>query len=242
MRILILAITAAMLAAGCVTQGDAFPSATTEGSAASADLEASSQRAADENDATTTNETDSGAPAEPPADGENGTAPADDAAAGADEPADAASPAPEPQPWALSQTFVLGWAQALAGPDGTEVHGTTAEGYCPDARFAVPAGATVLRVTTEGQPADADSAGAGVLVIDLTHPDGTVTSMSPVSPDPQAMPTSFDAADPAVGGWAFHARALGPAVNQAYSATVELEGLAVEPPALIESASGCTSA
>lgn len=144
----------------------------------------------------------------------------------------------EAQPWTLDAPFRLGWAQAVGGPEGREVHGTTSAEYCPDAWFTPPAGTSALRLTATGEAAHA-TPGGGFLVVDVTLPDGSLETFGPFWPEHEAFAKHYATSEPQPGAWSLHVRAIGPVVDQALDIMLTLEGASVEIPLLSVGAPAC---
>lgn len=146
-------------------------------------------------------------------------------------------------PWNLTAQARVGWLVAAgAGGAGAPSQGQKDAEHCPDAAFGVPAGAKMLRVTLAGEPLDPDAQSAGSYVVTLTDPAGTVIEMQPLmenAPGADASDREFVGEMPAPGDWKLHAEPVGPAIQQVWTATLDVTGESETPPTAIIVAVGC---
>lgn len=152
-------------------------------------------------------------------------------------------PPPEPVAWELTSSVVVGYLAAFGAAD--ESVAAPDDTHCADATFVVPDGVELLSLTVDAVAANpsASSPGAGNYAIHITAPDGSVTTISPISTDPESAGTEpsfvYEPETPLAGEYRIHAEPVGPAANQDWNVDIMASGASVEEPTDLAAVNAC---
>lgn len=152
-------------------------------------------------------------------------------------------PPPEPVAWELTSSVVVGYLAAV-GAEGESVAAPD-DTHCAEATFVVPEGVELLSLTVDAVAANPSTTppGAGNYAIHITAPDGTVTTITPVSTDPSSAGEQpsfvYEPEVPLAGEYRIHAEPVGPAANQDWNVDIVASGASVAEPTDLAAVNGC---
>lgn len=255
MRPVLLLAVAALLMAGCTSQGEPFPGRA-DGAVTEGDLGANADQSDDGaaggdadagEDDPQSDGGDGGAAGGGAPDNETSNAPAGGGAEGAANEAKG----PAPVAWTLNESVALGYSAAVGtGMDETRdapLPRQTDEAHCPEASFTMPAGAARVDVRIVGEPVDPDAQGVGMFQVRVVAPDGTTVFLEP---GPSGLPEQSGMAEnrawgldsPSAGTWTLQVEPMGPVVAQNWLVEIGAAGEALQPPAALGVVSACAAA